>query len=189
MAGEIASVFFSCLILPSSEQTLVIKSFFVVVQLYCAHDDALDRQLIETINSNCDSGYYNSGYVNFDIASNAFYLELLEFPFEHPAASLITSPPAMRPYDVRIHIGCLNRTFQHLSYLSTWTGKIIQCLNSVVGISHSMLVVLLHQNTSCRCCHCMFSVDGYAAHLSGMHCTNIQSSQSGTSAIRIYIIG
>lgn len=109
-----------------------------------------------------------------------------DLPFSHPAAGLEDLSPALRPYDTRLNPGCLQRTFQQLSYVSTSTGRIVACLNSSVGVRATMLDILLWQNVLCRCCLCMFSLDGYAGHLSGSRCNNMQSSTSGLCPITFF---
>ncbi|KAF8076819.1 hypothetical protein FPV67DRAFT_1445383 [Lyophyllum atratum] len=95
-----------------------------------------------------------------------------EYPEKHPAANSNDTHRILQPYDERIYPGCLDSTFQHLTYVSTNIGHAIRELNSNVGIPRTALNVLVSDATTCDACNCIFSLDGYNAHVTGRQCGN-----------------
>ncbi|RDB30935.1 hypothetical protein Hypma_004907 [Hypsizygus marmoreus] len=96
-------------------------------------------------------------------------------PLTHPAADLLETYHVLEPYNERVFPGCLNRTNENLNFLSTDIGQAIRELNSMLGIPRSTLDVLAMYATLCGACNCVFSIDGYHAHIDNGKCGNSTS--------------
>ncbi|KAG6836006.1 hypothetical protein H0H93_012313 [Arthromyces matolae] len=97
------------------------------------------------------------------------------YPEQHPAADLKNTHRVLQPYDSTIFPNCLNRTFAHLQYMSTNIGRVIRELHSSIGIRHEALLALISDATTCSACRCIFSVDGFNAHIENNTCRNCTS--------------
>lgn len=105
-------------------------------------------------------------------------------PCIHPLNDSIL-PPILQPYDVRIYPRCLGRTLQHLQYVSTWTGLMIECLNSPYGLTGSAFTSLVCESIPCDCCLCVFSIDGYTAHIVAGRCGNRRGPPVGMCSLHL----
>ncbi|KAG6901100.1 hypothetical protein C0995_000745, partial [Termitomyces sp. Mi166 len=104
-------------------------------------------------------------------------------PWSHPAASLETTHHILEPYDERIFPGCLARTFEHLQYVSSDIGTVVQELNSTLGVPLSAINTIVKYAITCPACQCTFSIDGFNAHLADKRCRNCTSTKEGHKLI------
>lgn len=100
----------------------------------------------------------------------------------HPAADSTNPPHILIPYHPDTKDGCANRTFNHLQYLTTPIGSLIREFNSTMGIPLVSWCRLIQQPVLCVGCDCMFSEDGYDAHIQQGRCTNTPSLKRGESS-------
>lgn len=76
------------------------------------------------------------------------------------------------------------RTFSHLQYFNTSVGFAIRELNSTVGLPRDTFNHILGHSHVCNSCLCLFSIDGFNAHLGGVvdgkgRCLNTPSFDTG----------
>ncbi|KAG6894170.1 hypothetical protein C0992_007246 [Termitomyces sp. T32_za158] len=111
-------------------------------------------------------------HINLNVTLGVFKV----FLSQHPAADLTKTHRVLEPYDERIFPGCLARMFEHMQYLNTNVGRVIRELNSTLGVPLSAVRTLNEYAVTCQACLCIFSIDGFNAHLSGKRCMNCTSS-------------
>ncbi|KAF8055004.1 hypothetical protein FPV67DRAFT_1750631 [Lyophyllum atratum] len=104
----------------------------------------------------------------------------------HPAAQGKV-PKQLAPYDPS---STSTRTSQHLQYFDTAIGYALRELNSTAGITENAFTILSEQAHLCKGCNCLFSGDGYDAHLDEeSRCKNtpefrsVQRYPSGAGAV------
>ncbi|KAF8160163.1 hypothetical protein BJ912DRAFT_936184 [Pholiota molesta] len=90
----------------------------------------------------------------------------------HPAWDEIDTPYVLQPYDVRLYPGCTRRTYQNLAFIDTSLGRAIREFNSTLGIPRDTLYALKEIAIKCQACYCMFSPEGYNAHIVDKRCRN-----------------
>jgi hypothetical protein len=93
-------------------------------------------------------------------------------PEMHPAWNEASTHRILQPYDARIYPGCTSRTFQNLTFMDTSVGRVIRELNSTMGVPMGTLKALKEVAVQCKACYCMYSVDGYNAHVVDKKCRN-----------------
>ncbi|KAJ7272362.1 hypothetical protein C8J57DRAFT_1225897 [Mycena rebaudengoi] len=96
-------------------------------------------------------------------------------PFDHPLANETAAdlPYVMHAYDKSRHPDCATRTFANLTFFATDLGHCIRQFLSTVGIPLSAFSNMIRHCNGCSNCRCMFSFDGYNAHLDRGHCRNL----------------
>lgn len=81
-------------------------------------------------------------------------------------------PTVLTEYSVVYKPNCHIRTFNHLQYIDTLIGRLIRDLVSDSGIPANAFNILRLQAHKCFGCECMFSIDGYNAHIHQGLCAN-----------------
>lgn len=112
--------------------------------------------------------------------------DLIANPDDHPAWDAIHTPLTLQPYDSRMYPSCTNRTFQNLGFLDTSLGRVIREFNSTLGIPEDTLRALKEVAVKCDSCYCMYSPEGYNAHVRDKKCRNSTFSRESKSH-HIYI--
>jgi hypothetical protein len=83
------------------------------------------------------------------------------------------------PYGPNANPGCSNRTYNNLQYLGTPIGRLIRELNSTVSILYRSWMTLITATVLCEGCQCMYSPDGYRAHVKQQRCSNTPALTPG----------
>ncbi|KAJ6578501.1 hypothetical protein B0H19DRAFT_1253738 [Mycena capillaripes] len=93
-------------------------------------------------------------------------------PQSHPASSLAVAHPLLVVYDSRIFPDCITQPFQNLPFFNTAIGILVRELNSTIGIIPRDFSLITSNFTTCCCCYCTFSRDGYNKHIQGGVCSS-----------------
>ncbi|KAJ7018078.1 hypothetical protein C8F04DRAFT_1405246 [Mycena alexandri] len=92
-------------------------------------------------------------------------------PELHPLAE---KPPhaIMALYDERnMSAGSLSRVFSNLEHIDTHLGRAMREFNSPIGLPEFSWRSLRDHNVSCKCCQCVFSIQGYNSHIIDDRCS------------------
>ncbi len=92
------------------------------------------------------------------------------YPIFHPASAPLH--PILYPYDQNLHPAGQNLRANHLQFYDTDVGRIIHGLHSCSGLFRHEWRRLCLDSTKCGACACIFSVDGYNAHVNNGICKN-----------------
>ncbi|KIK52804.1 hypothetical protein GYMLUDRAFT_250932 [Collybiopsis luxurians FD-317 M1] len=97
-------------------------------------------------------------------------------PWLHPAYYTNETPHILFPYSISSPSNTVNAIHQHGHFFDTELGRIVHALNSATGTPISLFMKLLRSSSTCSGCLCVFSVEGYQAHLGYVnavpHCLN-----------------
>lgn len=99
----------------------------------------------------------------------------------HPASDFKNGVPSiLSRYDISLNPLGLQRVYQNLRYFNTGIGHLIREMNSTIGIPYAAFRIILADNIICEGCQCMYSVDGFNAHIERGKCSNTPDLISGT---------
>ncbi|KAJ7661095.1 hypothetical protein B0H17DRAFT_1144798 [Mycena rosella] len=109
--------------------------------------------------------------VGFD--KNDFYKN---YPHLHP---LTEKPPVavMRTYDQETATGCLIRAFSNLEHIDSHLSRALREFNSLIGIPAGTWKAIVGNATTCSCCLCSFSFDGYNSHINQGRCSMVPAME------------
>ncbi|KAJ7437074.1 hypothetical protein B0H11DRAFT_2362278 [Mycena galericulata] len=91
-------------------------------------------------------------------------------PERHPVAE-VPVHVLMEIYDHKAHPTCLTRAFSNLEHIDTHLGRAIREFHSCIGIPPETWQAIVNYRTACKCCQCVFSVDGYNSHVVDGRCS------------------
>ncbi|KAK0472564.1 hypothetical protein EDD18DRAFT_1230545 [Armillaria luteobubalina] len=97
-------------------------------------------------------------------------------PATHPAYR--TSPSLcahslLEPYDYHLYPNCLSRTFSvGCEFLGSGIGNVVRSVCSTLGVPKAAFDCLVADAAICLACSCVFSMEGFNAHISDGACRN-----------------
>jgi hypothetical protein len=96
---------------------------------------------------------------------------------KHLAANPANLPDVLTPYHPDTKPGCSIHMYNNLQYFTTHISNLIHEVNSMMGISVKAWATLTAHTILCESCQCMFSEDGYNAHLKHQCCTTLATGK------------
>jgi hypothetical protein len=96
---------------------------------------------------------------------------------DHPAADSDLPPPVLlRYYDL-----VCTPLFEHNEYFNSAVGRAVRTWNSKIGIPFPVFHAVMYGSSRlCNECRCMYSLDGFHAHINNGRCMNKPGTPIGT---------